>query len=88
VLIEQGEINKRALAKEMMSVSELATVAHRQGLESLDQVDRCVLEPGGTFHMVRKDQDAKGGEAQILIRLQRILTELRRLEKIMAKGNG
>ena len=88
VLIEQGEINKRALAKEMMSVSELATVAHRQGLESLDQVDRCVLEPGGTFHMVRKDQAAKGGEAQILIRLERILTELRRLEKIMAKGNG
>ncbi len=78
VLIERGEIDKRALAKELMSVSELAIVAHRQGLQSLDQVDRCVLEPGGTFHMVRKP-DSNTGDARILARLDQILTELHAL---------
>ena len=88
VLIEHGQIDKRALAKELMSVSELATVVHRQGLDSLDEVDRCVLEPGGTFHLVRKARAAEGGEAQILARLERILTELRRLGESKSQGNA
>jgi hypothetical protein len=71
-----------------MSVPELAIVAHRQGFQSLDEVDRCVLEPGGTFHMVRKATAAKGGEAQVLSRLEQILTELRRLEGIRPKGSA
>jgi uncharacterized membrane protein YcaP (DUF421 family) len=87
VLIEHGEINKRALAKELMSVSELTIVAHRQGLKSLDEVDRCVLEPGGTFQMVRKATATEGGEAQILIQLERILTELKQFEVLRPKGN-
>jgi uncharacterized membrane protein YcaP (DUF421 family) len=87
-LIEHGKINKRALAKELMSVSELTIVAHRQGFKSLDDVDRCVLESGGTFNMVRKATATEGGEAQILIRLERILTELQRLEVTRLKGNA
>jgi uncharacterized membrane protein YcaP (DUF421 family) len=79
VLIERGEINKRALAKELMSVSELAIVAHRQGIQSLDQVESCVLEPGGTFQMVRKAKAVEGGEALILARLEQVLAELRQL---------
>jgi uncharacterized membrane protein YcaP (DUF421 family) len=88
VLIEHGRIDKRALAKELMSVSELATVAHRQGFQSLDEVERCVLEPGGSFQMVRKATAAKGGEAQILTQLDQILTELRRLSRTSHGGNA
>ena len=88
MLIEHGVINERALAKELMSVSELTIVAHRLGFKSLDEVESCVLEPGGTFHMVRKATSAEGGEAQILIRLERILTELQRLEVTRLKGNA
>ncbi|HMC58791.1 MAG TPA: hypothetical protein VKJ01_06335, partial [Candidatus Solibacter sp.] len=32
----------------------LMTVLHRQGFDSLDEVERCVLEPGGTFYIQRK----------------------------------
>ena len=87
-LIEDGKVNERALAKELMSVSELTIVAHRQGFKSLDEVDSCVLEPGGNFHMVRKATAAEGSEAQTLIRLERILTELHRLEVTRLKGNA
>ncbi|MFB3778952.1 MAG: YetF domain-containing protein [Bryobacteraceae bacterium] len=85
VLIDGGKIDNRALAKELMSVSELTIVAHRQGFQSLDQVERCVLEPGGTFHMVRKAKATKEGEDAVLLRLDQILAGLRQLR---AAGNN
>jgi uncharacterized membrane protein YcaP (DUF421 family) len=54
VLIEHGTILKKALAKELLTKSELLMVLHRQGFDSLSEVDRCVLEPGGVFHIKRK----------------------------------
>ena len=54
VLIERGNVMKRALGKELLTQSELLTVLHRQGFDSVDEVERCVLEPGGTFFIQRK----------------------------------
>ncbi len=54
VLIEKGHIIKKALARELLTRSELMTVLHRQGFGGLDEVDHCVLEPGGTFAIRRK----------------------------------
>jgi uncharacterized membrane protein YcaP (DUF421 family) len=53
-LVEHGKIVKPALARELLTRSELMTVLHRQGFDSLEEVDRCVLEPGGTFYIQRK----------------------------------
>ena len=53
-LVENGKILKPALARELLTRSELMTVLHRQGFDSVDEVDRCVLEPGGTFYIQRK----------------------------------
>ena len=54
VLIEEGKVQKKALAKELLTRSELTTVLHRQGFDGVADVDRCVLEPGGTFYIQRK----------------------------------
>ncbi len=54
VLIEHGHLVKKALARELLTPSELMTVLHRQGFDSVDEVQRCVLEPGGTFYIQRK----------------------------------
>jgi uncharacterized membrane protein YcaP (DUF421 family) len=53
-LVESGKIIKPALARELLTHAELMTVLHRQGFDSLEEVDRCVLEPGGTFYIQRK----------------------------------
>jgi uncharacterized membrane protein YcaP (DUF421 family) len=53
-LIEHGHILEHALAKELLTRIELTTVLHRQGFDSLEEVERCVLEPGGTFYIQRK----------------------------------
>src|SRR5215469_3957344 len=50
-LIENGRMVVKALSKELLTRSELITVLHRQGFEGLHEVERCVLEPGGTFYI-------------------------------------
>jgi uncharacterized membrane protein YcaP (DUF421 family) len=54
VLIENSQIIYPSLAKEMLTESELLTVAHRQGFTSLAEIEHCVLEPGGTFYFIGK----------------------------------
>jgi len=54
VLVDKGCVDQDALAKELLTKSELMTVFHRQGFDSVDEVERCVLEPGGTFYIQRK----------------------------------
>src|SRR6516165_3792938 len=54
ILVEDGRILKKELAKELLTRSELMTVLHRQGFDSLAEVERCILEPGGTFYIQRK----------------------------------
>lgn len=50
-LIENGHIVKHSLARELLTRAELMTVLHRQGFDGLQDVERCVLEPGGTFYI-------------------------------------
>src|SRR5499427_3044633 len=40
VLVEEGQLRPESLAKELLTTSELLTVAHRQGFTSLDDIQR------------------------------------------------
>ena len=54
VLVDGGKIVKKGLSQELLTRSELMTVLHRQGFGSLQDVERCVLEPGGVFYVQGK----------------------------------
>ncbi|MGE0128496.1 MAG: DUF421 domain-containing protein [Blastocatellales bacterium] len=81
VLIAGGKIRKNALARELLTESELRTVAHRQGYASLEEIERCVLEPGGTFFIQgKKPPLAKRRHAELMARLDHLdqqIAELR-----------
>ena len=80
VLIEHGHIVKKNLARELLSRSELMTVLHRQGFYALDEIDQCVLEPGGTFAIKRKEPPRSDLHyLDIMQRLESIDTKLARL---------
>jgi uncharacterized membrane protein YcaP (DUF421 family) len=53
-LIEKGLVNKGALAKELISEADLTVLAHRQGFDDVEDIENCILEPGGTFFMQGK----------------------------------
>ncbi len=59
VLIENGEILSDRLQSELITLPELVSAAHKQGFGSLDEVERAVLEPGGTISFVGKKPDAE-----------------------------
>lgn len=55
VLFEDGKIKKNRLKKELITVEELTSAAHRQGFASLHQVEKVVLETGGTLSFIGKE---------------------------------
>jgi uncharacterized membrane protein YcaP (DUF421 family) len=77
VLIEDGVILLDRLKKELITRVELETAAHKQGFASLDDVDRAILEPGGTicFFARRPTPDASRHD-ELLARLDVISAQL------------
>lgn len=81
VLIENGQLVEKGLAKEMLTKAELTIVAHRQGFNGLADVDYCLLEPGGLFDMRgRPLQPKDAGNSEILARLDALSREIRALK--------
>jgi uncharacterized membrane protein YcaP (DUF421 family) len=73
VLYEGGAVNQRACERELITREELMTVARRQGVRSLDEVDRIVLERNGNVSVIVKED----------VTLRRILEELRDLRAVV-----
>jgi uncharacterized membrane protein YcaP (DUF421 family) len=80
-LIQDGKVCEEALTSELLTKPELMNAAHRQGFESFQEIDRCVLEPGGTFTFYRKhptDDDQRF--SMLLDRIEELTREVRALK--------
>ncbi len=77
LLIENGEIKHDRLRKELITLPELEMAAHKQGFASFDEVDRAVLEPGGTISFFAKRPTPEAERhAELMAALQQIRDEL------------
>ena len=77
VLVLNGQIDQKALARESLTREELLDVIHRQGFEDFDQVRRCELEPNGTFYVEAFDPSAADKRhAELLERLAALSREV------------
>jgi len=77
VLIDGGKILMDRLAKELITLPELETAAHKQGIASLDDVERAVLEPSGSICFFAKTPTPETERhAELLARLDAIRAEL------------
>jgi uncharacterized membrane protein YcaP (DUF421 family) len=84
LLIEDGTVLKPALAKELLTKSDLMTVLHRQGFDDASEVQRCILEPGGSFYIQRKlpAMDTVQHD-EVIKRLQELHTKLDALRDLL-----
>ena len=84
-LIENGRLCEQHLREELMTKQELEIAAHKQGFSSLDQVDKAVLETGGTVTFVGKkptvDEERHGA---LTARLDTITKQLEALTAAVA----
>jgi uncharacterized membrane protein YcaP (DUF421 family) len=82
VLVEKGRLKEGALAKELMTHSELLTMAHRQGFKSLKEIQTCVLEPGGGIFIERKEPPPEDRrQAELLARIDQLSVQIDDLRK-------
>jgi uncharacterized membrane protein YcaP (DUF421 family) len=80
LLIENGKLNLDRCQKEFITRSELEQAAHKQGFASLDEVDRAVLEPGGTLSFIGKSPSTEvERHNEVLRRLDQLSQELAKL---------
>jgi len=76
-LIEDGRVNKKALAKELITEADLTVVAHRQGFDDVEEIEKCVLEPGGTFFMQgKKPGSGDRQHAEVLARMDELKAQM------------
>lgn len=86
-LVEDGKVVEKNLAKELLTRAELTTVCHRQGFGDLDEIEKCVLEPGGNFYLKGKDpgvEEIRHGE--LLKALEKLAGQITAIEKAVARG--
>jgi uncharacterized membrane protein YcaP (DUF421 family) len=87
VLIENGHINHRAVAQELLTESELQSAAHRQGFRSLKEIQRCVIEPNGTFFIEGKTPPlAERQHTEVLGKLEQLSRQLSELRQQTQNG--
>lgn len=83
VLIEDGKVLEHCLKSELITHAELEIAAHKQGFGSLAEVERCVLEPGGSLSfMAMKPEPEEARQTALLARLDQID---RKLSVLMVK---
>jgi len=76
-LIDQGVVQTDRLAKELITPAELLSACHKQGFGSLDEVDRAILEPGGTISFIGKEPSREATRhAEILEELKRLSAQV------------
>ena len=86
-LIEAGKVQRRALAKELLTQSELSTVAHRQGFGSLEEINQCTLEPGGVFYFKPKEpRPHERQHSEVMARLGELGKQMEDLRRLVSAG--
>ncbi len=77
ILVRNGQIDLKALARESLTREELIAVIHRQGFEDVHQVRKCELEPNGTFYVEAYEPSAADKRhAELLERLDALSREV------------
>ena len=80
VLIDAGRVNTTRLKKELITMAQLEAAARKQGFDSLREVEKCILEPGGTLCFIGKKPATEDIRHQeLLSRLEKLMEEIVRL---------
>jgi uncharacterized membrane protein YcaP (DUF421 family) len=89
VLVRRGVVDQAALQQETLTELELLSVIHKQGLNDFSEVEKCVLEPNGTFYVEAKTPSSDDTERKEILKLVRSLAaEVKQLREQLASQQG
>ena len=80
VLLDKGQLQAANMRREAITRGQLELAAHKQGFATLDEVERAVLEPGGSITFVgKRPQPEQARHQELLVRLDGLERHLARL---------
>lgn len=90
ILIKDGKLVERRMRRELITRSELASAARKQGIDDLATVDCARLEVGGTLTFVTKHPSSEEGWRELVTqRMDRLEGKVERvLEELRAHRDG
>jgi len=96
VLMRNGRLMRRHLERELITVSELAAAARKQGIHSLAHVKECRLETGGALSFVQRhptDDESRHHEVVAMLgdvesMQKRLIERLEALEMRFGNSKG
>ena len=86
-LIENGKIDRHMLERELMTDSDLDIIAHENGFDCADEIDKLILDPNGSFLVDGKNEikDAKF-KRDVLHKIGELSKQLTELNALIQKS--
>jgi uncharacterized membrane protein YcaP (DUF421 family) len=85
VLIHHGVLDEEAMKREALTELELKSVIHKQGLDNYSEVEKCVLEPNGTFYVEAITPSTDDTQrAEVLELIRSLSAEVKELKVLLA----
>jgi len=81
-LITDGVVDYEALQSETLTEDELLSVLHKQGVDTFEEVRRCVLEPNGTFFVeIMKPTDEEEEVSEMMLAVRKLTADVAALRE-------
>ena len=85
-LVKDGKINEKVLRQELLTKSDLDTLAHEKDFEGADDIRRCVIDPNGTFFVEGKDDSKEDDfKKEVLGKIDALTKQLSDLQNLLQK---
>jgi len=86
-LIKDGKVDERKLRRELITKRDIEIIAHRNGLDHADNIEKLVLDPSGTFLVDGKDEmkDARF-KREVLAKIGELSKQLTELNTALQKS--
>ncbi len=88
VLVRQGVVDDAALTEETLTREELLSALHKQNVNDFSEVEKCVLQPNGTFYIeIRKPSATEVHFGAMAEQLTALTAEMKQLRvELAARG--
>jgi uncharacterized membrane protein YcaP (DUF421 family) len=87
ILIEDGKIKPEAVARELMTEDDLEVIAHKQGIETVGDIKKCIIDANGNFLVIgKKDDKDEEYKKEILDKINNLTAQLSNLQNSLQKS--
>lgn len=88
-LIEDGEINQKAIKREFMTREDLDVIAHNEGFEDATAIEKCILDPNGSVLVEGKEENNEEKfKKEVLKKLEQLSAQIAELKTAKSNRNS